>query len=401
MKRQSLNKVQSISAQLRLFDEPLEKWQPVRDDFNFCRLALFVAGDKRTDRFRDLEQKYTVELNGQIFQAIWEVRHDSKLGLPGPFDRDVWFGIMEIINEQTDGGKKPIPDSIAIGSSREFLKRIGKKSGGGNWMLKLKESIQRLTVTTCLTRKAFNCPTDGGYLHLLTPIHLIEECAFKGEPDGAGGVNESTWIRLGSYVRKNLDSGYIALLDVRYIRDLSGEITKLLIPFLSYRFWLAVQRGRDSVSVHWQELANYLAAIGWDNLIRAKQRLKQPVAELIEHKYIDSSSTWSGDYFVFRVGDKFLDELRNRLNAKEQYKNWVQGKQAVKQLQLLPKIPNSNSAPRPSTDADEKEIVLTRQAIRLALLNQAPDFALLGKHGWTKEDVESLATELKAKRRSS
>lgn len=390
----------SIDTQLKLFDGPGEKWQPVRDDFNFCRLSLFAAGDKKNDRFRDLEQKYTVEVNGQIFQAVWEVRHDSKLGLPGPFDRDVWFGLMEIINEQSDGGRKPIPDVIEIGSAREFLKRIGKKSGGGNWVLKLKESIQRLTVTTCLTRKAYNCPASGGYLSLLKPIHLIEECAFKGDSDGKGGLNETTWIRLGDYVRKNLDSGYIALLDVQYIRDLTGEITKLLIPFLSYRFWLAVQRGRDTVSVHWQELATFLAALGWDSLSRAKDRLKQTLLELKEKKYIDSDSDWSGDYYVFHVGEKFLDELRNRLNAKEQYKQWVQGKKVITQLQLIPipALPNESS---PSTDAEEREVVLTRQAIRLALLNREPDFGVLARHGWTKDDVDSLAVQLKQRSAAS
>jgi len=79
------------TTQLRLVQP--DRWQPVRDDFNFCRLAFFVAGDKVALRFRDIEQKYIVETNGQKFEALWEVRHDSKLGLPGGFDRDVWLGI--------------------------------------------------------------------------------------------------------------------------------------------------------------------------------------------------------------------------------------------------------------------------------------------------------------------
>lgn len=391
-KRKPENSRQNDANQLKLFERPTEKWQPVRDDFNFCRLALFAIGDKKTDRFRDIEQKYNVEINGMTFEALWEVRHDPKLGLPGAFDRDVWHGLLEI-------GQRPEFKATGIAefySSRDFLKLIGKKSGGGNWINNVKEAIQRLTLTTFISRRSFNCPTSGGYLQLLKPIHLIEECGFKGEPDGKGGFHEKTWVKFGEFVRKNLESGYIALLDVQYIRSLDGEISKLLVPFLSYRFWLAVQRGRDNIQIHWQELATFLAAVGWDSLSRAKKRLKQAIGELKERRYIDASSDWSGEYYVFRIGEKFLDELRNRIDGKAQFNNWVQGKQSVKQLVLLPaKAPPDSE---PSTDAlDDREIVLTRQAIRIAFFNQAPDFDVLTKYGWTKEDVESLAANLKNK----
>jgi hypothetical protein len=55
----------SNQHQLNLFEQQpaqeIQTWQPVRDDFNFCRLALFAAADKRADRFRDIKQHYTVE----------------------------------------------------------------------------------------------------------------------------------------------------------------------------------------------------------------------------------------------------------------------------------------------------------------------------------------------------
>ena len=170
----------------------------------------------------------------------------------------------------------------------------------------------------------------------MKPIHLIEECGFKGEPDGKGGFYEQSWVKLGEYVRNNLKSGYIALLDVKYIRSLKGELSKQLYPFLSYRFWLAVQRGRDYTLVHWQELASYLAVIGWDSLTRAKQRMASAISELTERGYIDESSDWQDDKFLFRIGDQFIDELKNRMKAKDQYRLWIEGKNRVKQLTVLP-----------------------------------------------------------------
>lgn len=255
------SKKTASSAQLRLFEEPerlVESWQPVRDDFNFCRLAMFVASDHRADRFRDIKQSYDVTVDGKTFAAVWEVRHDPQLGLLGSFDRDVWLGIMEMISEESDAGKRPTPEIVNLGSAKGFLKKLGKPQNG-KYIAMLHDSLRRFVRTVCFSERAFNCPTSGGYLHLLENLTLVTAVGFKGEPDGAGGVNKSTWIRLSEYVRRNLDSGYIAFVDVKYVRSLNGDIAKQLYPFLSYRFWLAAQKGRDHYISHWQDLRDYLA----------------------------------------------------------------------------------------------------------------------------------------------
>jgi hypothetical protein len=230
-------------------------------------------------------------------------------------------------------------------------------------------------------------------MKLLKNVTLITEAGFKGEPDGNGGVHDSTWVTLGDYVRKNLEGGYIALIDAKYVREFKGDLPKLLYPHLSYRFWLAVQRGRDSYRAHWHELRDYLAVTGWDSLARARDRLKAAIQELKQRNYIDESSDWDGETFVFILGDKFLDELRSRLNAKEQYANWIAGKRSTKQLFLMP--PVQDSRPISITQDDENEAVLTRQAIRVGLMGQRADDKLLAKHGWSVDDAMSLAQKLR------
>lgn len=382
-------------AQLKLFDNnnsEIQTWQPVRDDFNFCRLAMFVASDHRADRFRDIKQSYDVTYNGKQFSAVWEVRHDPQLGLLGSFDRDVWFGIMELIGEASEGGRKPTPEIVHLGSSKGFLRKIGKPENG-KYISMLHDSIRRFVRTVCFSEKAFNCPSSGGYLNLLENLTLVTAAGLKGEPDGHGGVNRSTWIRLSDYVRRNLDSGYIALIDVKYVRSLSGEIAKQLYPFLSYRFWLAAQKGRDHYITHWHDLRDYLASHGWDSLARARDRMKVAIQELIAKQYLHEDSQWNGENFVFKMGDRFLDELRTRLNAKEQYSCWMGSTVSAKQLSCLPPL----TIPQMSKvgPEEEREVALTRQAIRIAVLNQEPDLKLLAKHGWTSEDVQSLAVRLK------
>jgi hypothetical protein len=297
---------------------------------------------------------------------------------------------MDLVQELTDGGRIPVPDIIEIPSLTEFLKRIGKNDSG-YCTNRLKESIRRLAYTTCVTERAFNCPTDGGYLSLIKPLRLIEECAFRGTSNNKGGVHECTWIRLGEFVKKNLESGYIALLDVRFIQSLNSELAKQLYSYLSYRFWLAIQHGRDYSSEHWKILADYLAASGWQNLTRAKQRLSSAISELKRTNYIDEASDWNGDTFVFKLGERFIDELRNRMKAREQYQQWIEGKRHCKQLTVVPRPRLTGTE---ITAEDQRESVVVRQAMRLKFLRQMPDTELLAKHGWTLQDVESLASRM-------
>jgi hypothetical protein len=390
----------SNQHQLKLFEQRAEQeiqtWQPVRDDFNFCRLALFAAADKHADRFRDIKQQYTVESGGKSFKAVWEVRHDPELGLLGTFDRDVWMGILEYAEELAEGSgrSKRYPDKIELGSSKGFLKRIGKPESG-RYVAMFHESIKRLLKTICFSEKAYNVPASGGYMNVMENMSLITAAAFKGEPDGNEGVHETTWVRLGEFVRKNLESGYIALIDVKYVRQLKGELSKHLVPFLSYRLWLAVQHGRDYQQVHWEELRQYLAASGWDSLSRAKKRLKAAFEELKSREYIDETSEWNGPHYVFKVGKKFIDELATRLNTREQYDAWITGRKSAMQLRLLP-LQQQQPLSKPTSE-EEREAALTRQAIRVALLNQHPDPMILQRHGWTLDDVHSLANNMRQK----
>ena len=363
-----VKKYNQPSRQLQLLkqaDQPLIAWKPIRDDFNFCRLPYFVASRRKKDRFRNLELRYSVEVNGKIFEAFWEVQHSSSLGLPSSYDRDVWLGIMEIAQELTDGGKRPIPKIIDLGPTDRFLKRIGKQRGGKQ-IAAFKDALRRLTKTTCFTERAFNCPSSGGYLNLLEPINLITKCRFKGDPNGDGGLHESTQVELSEFVLKNLQSGYIALIDTKYVRSLKTEGAKLLYSLLSYRLWLAAQRGRDFWDAHWRELETYLGVSSWCSLWRAKDELKPVIAELKCNGYIDETSDWQNENFIFKMGDRFIDELRARLNAKDQYRLWVQGSRATKQLSILPTQVQQQS-PK-NTPEEVREVTLTRQALRMALL---------------------------------
>lgn len=301
----------------------------VRGDFNLSRLPYFAVGDKRPDRFRDLYLEEEIEKENLSIKAIWEVRHDSKLGLPGSFDRAVWLGILELINELTQNGALPCPEIIEFGAARSFLKRVGR-SGGGKDIKELQESIERMAQTMCVSRKAFNCPTAGGYLGEV--FQLIRGWGFLGQPDGNGGLYEKNFIKLDAFIRKNLDSGYIALIDVKYMRGLKTEIAKQLYQLLSYKFWQAGKNGRSHWPVKWQHLANYLGITSWDSLGKAKKRLKPALTELKEKDYI-SDWNWDEDRLILFAGSKYVDEHSGRVRAWDQFQKSQRSKPITKAIE--------------------------------------------------------------------
>ena len=124
---------------------------------------FFALADQKRDRFRNITYNYQIEVNGKIIDAVWEVRHDAELGLPGTFDRDVWWELCARYTGPQRSQADYYSERVWLGGLPEVLRTMGKKSDGGNVIARLKESIKRLTVTTCLTQRTFNCPTSGGF----------------------------------------------------------------------------------------------------------------------------------------------------------------------------------------------------------------------------------------------
>ena len=96
----------------------------------FAMISIFVGfqfsalADQRRDRFRNIRHTYSVEVNGKTIEATWEVRHDSELGLPSTFDRDVWWEICARYTELQRVGNDDFWNYLSW-----FATRISQKYG--------------------------------------------------------------------------------------------------------------------------------------------------------------------------------------------------------------------------------------------------------------------------------
>lgn len=356
--------------------ELVDSSKVVRNDFNLARLPFFNMSHKKEDRFKAIKVTYNVNVNDKCFKASWIVNPHPDLGLPGAFDLDVWYGILEIVDELTNYGLNPVPIIIHLGSLYSFLQRINKSYSGSN-ILQLKKSIKRLAGTACIAEGAYNMPSNGGYLSSIQMVGLLDYAVIKGDPDYKGGVHATTEIKLSEWIRKNLDARYTSLVDIKFIRELKGDLTKLLYPYLSYRLWLAKQHHNEEIELSWMELSKYLTGGRWLSIKRAKNELKVAWQEMKDYKYIDSSSDWVGESYIVKPGIKFEQELQLRGCNKLKYEQVLKDKKKLE----------DKSQQKIQKEKDRKKKL--DQAITLVLIDREEevDYNKLAKYGWTQNDV--------------
>ena len=362
--------------ELKKSTELVDSAKTVRNDFNLARLPFFNMSHKKEDRFKAIKVSYNINVNDKCFKASWIVNPHPDLGLPGAFDLDVWYGILEIVDEQTNCGLNPVPKIIELGSFYSFLKRIGKSNRGIN-ISSLKEALDRLVSTTCIAKGSFNVPSNGGYIESIQALHLLDNAEIKGESDNKGGAYETTKIKLGEWIKQNLDARYTSLVDIKFIRELKGDLTKLLYPYLSYRLWLCKQQNKEQLELSWMELSKYLTGGGWTSRRRVKEKLELAWQEMKDYKYIDSSSDWVGDNYMVKPDERFKQETQARGANKLKYEQVLKDKKKLEDKALIKK------------QKEEEKKQKLNQAITLALIDKEKEinYTQLAKYGWTQNDV--------------
>lgn len=110
--------------------------------------------DRHADRFKPIEYNYSVVENGRAITRGWNVQPHFKYGLPGPFDRDVTTVIYEMVNELYFAKSLSVPETMVIGTFRDFAERLGIAVSGQN-VAAIKDSLKRLMNTLAVCEETF------------------------------------------------------------------------------------------------------------------------------------------------------------------------------------------------------------------------------------------------------
>jgi len=275
----------------------------------FLRPYFFL--DKHADRSIGIDSREVVCVNGKKIERRWCVKPDSEYGMPGPLEAAVLLVLYEIAYERYISKRTPVPEVMHIGSLRSFIQRLGM-SYCGKTAAAVKLALKRLVHTSCTSENSFFDKSKN--LFLTESFHLLRGVGITGDTDGKGDVIEETFVTFDDRIRRNLNSRYLMVLDLVFLRKCKSDIAKHLYPLLIHWLWRSSQQGYWRVEYQW--LAQHLGIKTWDKLWRAKNQLKEANENMQEMGYI-AAYKWDGWTLLYFPGEKFQETQQRRAAAKE------------------------------------------------------------------------------------
>lgn len=297
-------------------------------------LKPFFLLDRHADRFKPIDHVITQMIDGKAITRRWFVQPHALYGLPGAFDRDVTIALYEIVNEKYFSRNLPVPEVMPIGSITAFIQRMGLTVCGTN-ITAVKDSFKRLQNTLCTADETFFDNKRKRYVSLR--FGLLRGVGFSGEDDGNGGKHEENFVLFDEALLRNLNSGYVMVIDVESFRRLKKDTAKQLYSHLAYRFYLAAEDGADHWVADYHWLAVHLGIKRWHELWRAKQQLQDAHEELKNLGYI-SDFRWDGWRVLYRPGVMWQGEQMRRKSGKARHKA-TKAIKTIKPVDVAPPVP--------------------------------------------------------------
>jgi hypothetical protein len=216
--------------------------------------------------------------DGQVLEQTWTVRGAEGLGLPGPFEQDLYVGLMLLFTEQG------LPDDGRIRFTRNRLAQVLGISNSGRGYELIEQGLARLAGATVQTEHLFVRPSPLGprrertgpiermslTFHVLEEVRVYERAAVATarriaaldaddeEAGLAGRIEparpfEVSVARLGAPLVQGFERRYTKGLDTTFYFQLGGPLSRRL-----YRYLDKVRNGRGSFEIGLRSLGDVI-----------------------------------------------------------------------------------------------------------------------------------------------
>lgn len=153
-------------------------------------------------------------------------------GLPGPFDKDIFFAIMWDIETLS----KPVQNPYEITSWSRLLKLARKAYKYENVEL-AKNAVKRMTLTTVHTFNAYLIKETGKYRTREEIFRPFMKAVFTGEQDEKGNKSESNFITIDDYLLSNINNRFVKPIDYEFYMGLKRPGARRLFEILDPKFF--------------------------------------------------------------------------------------------------------------------------------------------------------------------
>lgn len=240
----------------------------VRAEANLEEYPLFAV--KTRNRKEDqliFERRCQGESGTELVQR-WEVEPPAKLGMPGPFDQDVYLAVLQLLEMR--GG---MPHNGELNFSLYELRDILGWSASGNTYEKIRQSLRRISSTTLTSENAFYSKAEERFLSDTFQIWSVH---FSRITQGKN-TRERHALRFHPIFIRNYMAQYLKGLDPSFYWSLYSPLSKRLYRLIDHQRDGSLKWHTDLFSLRQQvPLSNYSYPSEIKRVLRpAHEELKQ------------------------------------------------------------------------------------------------------------------------------
>ncbi|RLF54160.1 MAG: hypothetical protein DRN13_03065 [Thermoplasmata archaeon] len=265
--------------------ENRETPEVLRSEVNFLVLPFFALQDKDVRKRTKTEYRATVKRGEQKLEISWTVLANTEYGYPGPFEKRVHKAIEQIISELPFPVQNPIP----LGSIYGLAKRMGLKTQGGQIYRRIKEALQRITLTGVISKGTFYDKESEQWIE--DTFHLYERVIFKGKRLPNGEIADTNYLFPNNWYLNSINAHYVKPVDWDYYRSLEIPLAQRIYEFLSVKFYGIIMRGSRSISFKYSTLCDLLPVTRQRYLSKARGIL-DPAHERLKETGFLEDWTW-------------------------------------------------------------------------------------------------------------
>jgi plasmid replication initiation protein len=198
----------------------------VRAESNLEEYPLFAV--KTRNRKEDqlvFERRRQGENEAELVQR-WEVEPPAKLGMPGPFDQDVYLAVLQLL--EVRGG---MPRDGVLHFSLYEIRDILGWTASGNTYEKIRQSLRRISSTTLTSENAFYNKAEERFLSDTFQIWSVH---FSRTRRGKN-VRERHTLRFHPIFIRNYITQYLKGLDAEFYWSLPSPLAKRLYRLVDHQ----------------------------------------------------------------------------------------------------------------------------------------------------------------------
>ena len=278
--------------------KPFSEDSLVRAESNLEAYPLFaVKARNRKEDHLVFERPIQGEGDTMLLQR-WEVEPPAKLGMPGPFDQDVYLAVLQLLEMR--GG---MPRDGELHFSLHELSGILGWTKSGNTYEKIRQSLRRISSTTLTSENAYYSKAEERFLSDTFQIWSVHFSRTKRD----NSVRERHTLRFHKIFIRNYLTQYLKGLDPGFYWALPSPLAK--------RLYRLVDLERDG-SLAWKtdlfDLRQQIPLTGYSYISELKRALKPAHRELIERGFLGGVEYRGKSGVFYRVSQEFAHRQRAR-----------------------------------------------------------------------------------------